>query len=97
MNWGVHACMLSRLSRVQLFPTPWTVAHQAPRPMDFSKQEYWSELPFPPPGDLPKPGILPTSLPALADGFFTTSATWGRGDIIQVTVTQPFESPFTHI
>ena len=45
------------LSRVQLFATPWTVAHQAPPSMGFSNQEYWSGLPFPSPGDLPDPGI----------------------------------------
>ena len=45
------------LSRVRLFATPWTVAHQAPPSMGFSRQEYWSGLPFPPPGDLPDPGI----------------------------------------
>ena len=58
--------------------TPWTVARQAPLSMGFSRQEYWSGLPFPPPGDLPDPGIKPRSLmsPALAGGFFTTSATW---------------------
>ena len=44
-------------SRVQLFVTPWTVAHQAPLSMEFSQQAYWSGLPFPPPGDLPNPGI----------------------------------------
>ena len=49
------------LSRVRLFATPWTVAHQAPLSMGFSKQEYWSGLPFPSPGDLPNPGIEPTS------------------------------------
>ena len=61
-----------------LFDTLWTVAHQAPLSMKFSRQEYWSGLPFPPPGDLPDPGIEPASLisPALAGGFFTTSATW---------------------
>ena len=61
-----------------LFATLWTVAHQAPLSMKFSRQEYWSGLPFPPPGDLPDPGIEPASLisPALAGGFFTTSATW---------------------
>ena len=54
------------------------VAHQAPLSMGFSRQEYWSGLPCPPPGDLPNPGIEPVSLtfPALAGGFFTTSATW---------------------
>ena len=55
----------------------WTVAHQAPLSMGFSMQEYWSGLPFPPPRDLPNPGIEPMSLtsPALAGRFFTTSAT----------------------
>ena len=64
------------LSRVQLFATPWTVAHQAPPSMGFSRQEYWSGLPFPTPGDLPNPGIEPTSLmsPALTGELFTTSA-----------------------
>ena len=52
------------LSRVQLFATPWTVAYQAPLSMGFSRQEYWSGLPFPSPGDLPYPGIEPVS-PAL--------------------------------
>ena len=52
------------LSRVWLFATPWTVAHQAPPSMRFSRQEYWNGLPFPSPGDLPDPGIEPRS-PAL--------------------------------
>ena len=52
------------LSRVQLFATPWTVAYQAPLSMGFSRQECWSGLPFPSPGDLPNPGIEPGS-PAL--------------------------------
>ena len=71
-------CMLSHFSRVPLFVTLWTVACQAPLSMGFSRQECWSELLCPPPGDLPNPGIKPTSLrsPTLADGFFTTSATW---------------------
>ena len=58
--------------------TLWTVVHQAPLSMGFSRQEYWSELPCPPPGDLLNPGIKPMSLmsPALADGVFTTSITW---------------------
>ena len=50
------------LSCVQLFGTPWTVAPQAPLPMGFPKREYWSGLPFPPPGDPPDPGIEPLSL-----------------------------------
>ena len=57
--------------RVQLFVTTQTVAHQVPMSMDFSRQEYWSGLPFPSPGGLPNPGSKPTS-PALAGGFFTT-------------------------
>ena len=58
--------------------TPWTVAHQGLLSMGFSRQEYWSELPYPPPGDLPDPGIEPVSLmsPALVGGFFITSANW---------------------
>ena len=66
------------LSRIQLFVTPWTVAHQAPLSTGFSRQEYWSGLPFPPAGDLPNSGIKPVSLAslALAGRFFTTSTTW---------------------
>ena len=69
--------MLS-LSCVRLFETPWTVAHQFPLPMGFPRQEYWGVLPFPPPGDLPNPGIEPVSLtsPAFAGGFSATGATW---------------------
>ena len=72
-----YVCILSRFSRVQLFVTVWTGAGQAPLSLGFSRLEYWSGLACPPPGDLPDPGIKPTSLtsPALAGGFFTTSAT----------------------
>ena len=49
------------LSSVRLFATPWTAAYQAPPSMGFSRQEYWSGLPFPSPGDLPNPGIEPRS------------------------------------
>ena len=58
--------------------TPWTVARQDPVSMGFSRQEYWSGLPFPPPGDLPDPWVQDLSVksPALAGAFFTTSATW---------------------
>ena len=55
------------LSRVRLFATPWTVAHQALPSMVFSRQEYWSGLPFPSPGDLPDPGIEPRSPTLEAD------------------------------
>ena len=59
------------LSRVLLFETPWTAAHQVPLSMGLPRQEYWSGLPFPPPGDIPDPEIEPT-FPALAGRFFTT-------------------------
>ena len=57
------------LSRVRLFVTPWTVDHQAPPSMGFSRQEYWTELPFPSPGDLPDPGIEPRSPALQADAL----------------------------
>ena len=68
------ACAWS-VSHVTLFVTPYTAARQAPLSLGFPKQEYWSGLPFPPPGNLPNPGIKPTSLapPALAGGFFTSA------------------------
>ena len=83
MNWkegvyALHACVLSGFSRVRLFATLRTVAHQAPLSMRFSRQEYWSGLLFPTPRGVPNPGTEPTTprYPALAGGFFTTSATW---------------------
>ena len=72
--------MLSRFSRVQLFATPWTVAHEAPLTMGFSRQEYWSGLHvllqgiFLTQGSNPR--LLSLASPALAGGFFTTSGTW---------------------
>ena len=61
------------LSHVRLFVAPWTVAHKAPLSMRFSRQEDWSGLPCPPPGNLPSPGFVPSlASPALAGGFFTT-------------------------
>ena len=70
--------MLSHFSHVQLLGTQWTVPCQASLSMGFSRHEYWSGLPFAPPGDLSDPGIKPTSLmsPALAGRLFTTSAAW---------------------
>ena len=63
--------------------TPWTIACQAPLSIGFSKQEYRNGLSFPPPGDLPNPGIKPTSsvFPALARGFFTTAPLWNTMNI----------------
>ena len=68
----------NHFSHGRLFAALWTVARQAPLSMGFSRQEYWTGLSCPPPGDLPNQGIKPTSLMslALADGFFTISPTW---------------------
>ena len=65
--WGLFSCSVVSDS----FPTPWTVAHQAPLSMGFPRQEYWSGFLFPSPGDLPDPGIKPSS-PALGDGLLAT-------------------------
>ena len=71
-------CVLSRFSCVHFFVTLWTVALQAPLSLAFSRQEQWSGLPCPLPGDVSNPGIEPTSLmsPVLVGRFFITSATW---------------------
>ena len=62
-------CALSHFSRVRLFVTPWTVAHQAPLSMRLSREEYWSRWPFPFPGDVPKPGIKSRSSALQADSL----------------------------
>ena len=69
-------CMLSHLNRVRLFETMCTAARQAPLSMGLSRQEFWSGLPRPPPGDLPNPGIEPGSpvlqvISCIAGRFFT--------------------------
>ena len=76
--------MLRRFTRVRLFATLWTVACQAPLSVGFSRQDYWSGLSCPLPGDVPDPGIKPASLlsPALAGELFTTHATWEAPSII---------------
>ena len=74
----MHACMcVCTFSRIQLFLTPWTVPCQAPLTIEFTRQEYWSGLPFPSPGDLPDPGIETASLMSLAltGEFFISRAT----------------------
>ena len=73
-----HPCVLCVHNQVQLFVILWTVAQQTPLSMEFSRQEYWIGLPFPPPGDLPDPGIQSWALEftALAGGFVTISTTW---------------------
>ena len=82
------------LSRVRLYVTPWTVAYQAPPSMGFSRQEYWSGLPFPIPRDLPDPGIKPAALasPAKADGLLTMSATWEASPLHKSLQTANFPS-----
>ena len=86
MQLTLHRCIVLRLchfvlSRVQLFVVLWTTACQGPLSVEFSRQEYWSGLPFPPPRDLSNPGIKPASLasPELAGRFFTTSITLYHG------------------
>ena len=89
-KWGAHRnerMLPSRFSRVQLL-TPWTATHQDPLPMGFSRQEYWSGLPRPPPGDLPDPGIKPLSLmcPALEEEGFVPVAPPGKPTGMRVSV-----------
>ena len=76
---------VSVLNHVQLFATPWTVAHQAPVSMGFSREEYWKGVPFTPPGDLPNPGIEPRapslqahSLAAEPQGKPSTRIEWSE-------------------
>ena len=77
IDTDINSKLISKV-RAQLLVAPWTVAHQAPLYMEFSRQEYWSGLLFPPPGYLTDPGIEPMSLvsPAFTREFFTTSTTW---------------------
>ena len=77
LNYTSLLCCVQLLSRVRVFATPWTVALQAPLSMGLSRQEYWNGLPCPPPRDLLDGGIELGALrsPALAGGFFTTTAT----------------------
>ena len=77
----VSVSRVSMLCHVRLFVTPWTVAHQATLPMEFSREEYWSGLPCPTPGDCPNPGIKPGS-PALAGGFFNTESHRGSSSLL---------------
>ena len=86
-----HIVKVKSLSHVQLFATLWTVAYQVPLSMGFSRQEYWSGLPFPSPGDLPNPGIKPTSpeSPTLADRFSTNAPPPGNPILCLVYVLSP--------
>ena len=86
LNW----CMLSHFGRVQLCVALWTAACQAPLSMEFSRQEYWSELPCLPPGDFPDPGIEPASLMSLAlAGSFSPPAPPGKPTNTHVQVFSP--------
>ena len=76
------------LNHVQLFATPWTIAHQAPPSMGFSRPEYWSGLPFPSPGDLPDPGIEPGSPALQADTLLSEPRSEPMGDSLQVKQTR---------
>ena len=76
----VHACMLSCFSQVRLFVTLWTIACQTPLSMEFYRQDYWSGLPCPSPGDLPDPGIKPMSLMSLH---------WQPGSLLLVPPGEP--------
>ena len=82
-------CMLSH---VCFFAIPWTVACQVTMPMGFSRQEYWSGLPFPPPGDLPNTGIKPT-FPVLVGRLFTTELLGKPQPKLKTMLS--FRSPFT--
>ena len=73
MHTCLHACVLSPFSHVRLFAIPGTIALQAPLSMGFSRQEYWSGLPCPSPGDRPNPGIKPASLMSAAHSRATSS------------------------
>ena len=90
----VIAVLCCFFSCVRLFATPWTVVCQDPPSMGFPRQEYWSGLPCPPPGDLPDPGIELTSLmsPAVADGFFTIAAAAAKLLQSSPTLCDPIDS-----
>ena len=77
----MQLCLCESLSRVQLFVTPWTVAHQASLSMGFSRQEYWSGLPFPSPEDLPHLGIQPQSPTLQADSLLLSH----QGNLMVIT------------
>jgi len=93
------ACMLSKLQLCRLFATLWTVASQAALSMGFSRQEYWSGLPWPSPRDIPNPGTEPMSLtfPILAGGFFITNTIWKAPEISSCETYENLEWYFPQI
>ena len=84
-KWG-NTCAVHAFYIASDSANLWTIAHQAPLPMGFSRQEYWNGLPCPSPGDLPDPGIEPMSLMslALAGGLFTPSVSWDALTVILI-------------
>ena len=83
------------LSPIQLFATPWTVAYQASPSMGFSRQKYWSGLPFPSPGDLPNPGIEPGSISLEADALTSEPPGKQRKERKPLSRVQLFATPWT--
>ena len=79
---------MKSLSHVRLFATPWTLAHQAPPSMGFSRQEYWSGLPFSSPGDLPDPGIEP--VPSVAEAQHLNH--WTVREVLDINSLNPLDS-----
>ena len=88
------ACEVKLLSRVQLFATPWTIAHQASQSMGFSRQGYWSGLPFPSPAALPNPGIEPGSPARQADAL--PSEPPARCEVLLMPIDLPFTLAHLH-
>ena len=82
--------LVKSLSRVRLFATPWSIAHQAPLSMGYSRQEYWSGLPFPSPGDLPNPGTEPSS-PVLQADALTSELPWNILRGVKLPSLRPLE------
>ena len=101
MTHSLHAYIIRHFSCVWLFATPWAVTLQSPLSMGFSRQEHWSGLSCPPPGDLPDPEVKLASLmsPTLAGRFFATSAiwdsSWGSGNLVEqlTELRKPVYSP----
>ena len=93
-----HA-VLCHFSYVQLCAALWTVAHQAPLSMGFSRQEYWNGLPYLPSEVLPDPGVEPVSLksPALAGRFFTTGTTWEAPSQVLIVANRAIAALNIHI
>ena len=90
----IHICVLSCIGYVQVFAAPWTVAHQAPLSMGFSRQEHWSGLPCPPPGDHPKPCLLHI-LHWQAGSLPRKLKTWPFGEHIWVAWAHSLSDPFS--